>query len=82
MPRFYFDINDGIHRSRDEEGEDFSDREVARREAITVLPELAREVLPDGDDHVCSCNMRDESGAVIFTATLSLKAEWKNDSRA
>ena len=81
MPRFYFDIDDGIQRTRDDEGTVLPDLETVRREAISVLPDLAREELPDGDNHIFSCNVRDESGAVIFTASLSLKAEWKNGRR-
>jgi hypothetical protein len=82
MPRFYFDTDDGAQRSRDEEGLDLSDSAMARREAIGVLPDIAREELPDGDHRAFTCHVRDESGAVIFTATLSLNAEWTNGRRA
>lgn len=82
MPRFYFDIDDGVHRTRDDEGADLPDLETVRRQAIAVLPGLAREVLPDGDERNFICNVRDESGAVIFTASLSFKAEWKTGRRA
>ena len=81
MPRFYFDIDDGVHRSRDTEGADLPDLGAVRREAITVLPELAREALPDGDEQNFVCDVRDESGAVIFTATLSLRAGWTDRRR-
>jgi hypothetical protein len=48
----------------------------ARREAINVLPDVAREVLPDGDERHIVCRVRDENGKVLSTATLSLRAEW------
>ena len=82
MPRFFFDIDDGTRRTHDDDGTVLPDLEAVRREAISVLPDLAREELPDGDHHIFSCDVRDESGAVIFTASLSLKAEWKSGRQA
>jgi hypothetical protein len=76
MPRFYFDIDDGERRSRDNEGTELAGPEDARREAIGVLPDIAREELPDGNRRTFACRVRDESDTVIFLATLSLEAEW------
>jgi hypothetical protein len=76
MPRFFFDIDDGEERSPDSEGVELPDLEEVRKKAIGVLPDLAREELPDGDRRVFVCQARDESGTVVFIATLSLVAEW------
>lgn len=81
MPRYYFDIDDGERHSADGIGTDLPDREAVRREATGILPDVAREELPDGNERVFSCSVRDESGAVIFVARLTLKAEWQ-DSKA
>ncbi len=76
MPRYYFDVDDGERLSHDQEGTDLASREEARREAIGILPDIAREVLPDGNDRTFTSRLRDENGEVIFIATLSLKAVW------
>lgn len=48
----------------------------ARAAAIAALPDIARDVLPDGDRRDFVSSVRDEAGEVIFTATLSLVAQW------
>lgn len=76
MPLFYFDISDGERLVRDEEGTELADDQAARNEAIGVLPDIARDELPDGDRREFSSEVRDASGKVIFRATLSLVARW------
>lgn len=79
MPRYFFDIDDGEKRSSDRCGLELKDLEEARKQAIGILPDVAREELPDGDRRVFVCQARDEKGTVIFIATLSLVAEWIGD---
>ena len=79
MPRFFFDINDGDRETPDREGTVLADAKAARDAAIAILPDLAREELPDGDRRVFVCKLRDEAGTVLFIATLSLVAEWVTD---
>ncbi len=81
MPRFYFDVDDGHRQASDKEGTELSSREEARREAIAILPDIAREVLPDGDRWAFICRVRDAKGTVIFKATLLLTAEWTDDRK-
>ena len=76
MPRFYFDIADGENSVRDTDGIDLSGLDEARKEALRVLPDVAREVMPDGDNRNIVARVRDESGRFVFQATLSLTAEW------
>ena len=78
MPLFYFDIHDGVCLIRDDKGTELPDRHAARNAAISVLPGLARDELPDGDRRQFSSEVRDASGKVIFRATLSLATEWIN----
>jgi hypothetical protein len=75
VPRF-FDPDGGERQTHDGEGREFSDRRAARREAIGILTGIGREVLPDGDERNFICRVRDNSSQAIFTATLSLKAQW------
>ena len=76
MPTFYFDISDGNRRIQDDEGTELSDIHAARNQAICVLPDIARDELPDGNHREFSSVVRDASGKIIFKATLSLAAEW------
>lgn len=81
MPRFFFDIDDGKTRTADTYGLELYDLASVREKAISILPDIAREQLPDGDRRVFVCQVRDESGKVLFLATLSLVAEWIGDQR-
>lgn len=77
MPRFFFDIDDGVKSYEgDDAGVELADAEVARREAIATLAEVAVEVLPDGDRHSLKARVRDESERLIYEATLTLDGGW------
>jgi hypothetical protein len=70
VPRYYFDIYDGIFRL-DEDGVECVDFDEVRREAKRTLPEIARDFLPeDGDHHAITCRVRDERNETVYTATL------------
>lgn len=81
MPRYFFDIDDGESRTRDSYGLELPDLAEVRNKAISILPDVAREELPDGDRRVFVCQARDEGGTVVFMATLSLVAEWIGEVR-
>lgn len=76
MPLFYFDIDDGECFTRDEEGLECSNRKAVRDYAIGVLPGIAQEALPDGDQHELVVKVRDTSGRYVFKAVLTLVSEW------
>jgi hypothetical protein len=71
MPRYYFDTADGDHHAPDNVGAEFPDLDVAADEAVRALSDIARDVLPDGDRRDLVTSVRDESGRVVFRATLS-----------
>ena len=54
MPRFYFDIHDGERFTPDDEGLEFPDAQTARDKAVSSLPDIARDVMPDGQKRVVS----------------------------
>lgn len=81
MPRYFFDVDDGESRTHDSYGLELHDLAEVRKKAISILPDVAREKLPDGDRRVFVCQVRDERGTVIFIATLSLVAEWLGEAR-
>lgn len=73
MPRYYFDIRDNGGLHRDEFGDEFADRDEARAQCQSLLPDVARSELPDGDRHDISCDIRDEAGEVVYRGELSYR---------
>ncbi len=76
MTSFFFDIDDGERQDHDDVGQELPDLKAARKAAIDVLPDIARDVLPDGDRRDFVTVIRTESDEVVFRAKLSLVAEW------
>lgn len=77
--RYFFDIDDGYESMRDEIGYECA-REEVREQAIAVLPDIARDHLPNGDHQSMTVRVRDEAGRYLFEASLEFKARWV-DSR-
>lgn len=76
MPRYYIDSDDGTNAVLDREGYDYPNNREARRAAIAHLPDMAGDVLPDGNRRKLTVLLRDATRRPIFRATLSLEAEW------
>ena len=70
MPRYYFDVRDegGFHH--DAVGDTF---EEARDHCQTLLPDIAREELPDGELHIITCDLRDETGRVVYRGKITFE---------
>lgn len=78
MPRFFFDTDDGRFAARDDQGVDCPDRESARRAALSCLPNMADDAMPDGDERRFTVSVRDEDGEEIYAAVLTLTGAWRN----
>ena len=77
MPRYYFDTHDGERFTCDETGLECASLDAARDAAIRALPDLARDLLPDGSDRrALSVEVRDEGGRRVPKAILALTADW------
>ncbi|MBM0207543.1 hypothetical protein JNW90_34625 [Micromonospora sp. STR1s_5] len=77
MARYFFDIDDGDLFTQDEAGVELPSAEQARAQAVSVLPEIAREVLraeSEGCEFVV--RVRDASGTEVYRARLSFRGEW------
>jgi hypothetical protein len=80
MPRYFFDVDDGEGAFRDTTGTSIKSLEAVRAEAIALLPNIARDELPDGrDDRRFAVRVRDRQGHYIFEASLTLAARWLKD---
>ena len=76
MPRFFFDLDDGVRSDIDDTGLELADVQQAQREAVGVLPAIAMDLPPGRDQRDLVAVVRDAGGHPVFRATLSLKAEW------
>ncbi len=77
MARYFFDVIDGRTIS-DAVGVDLSDQAAVRREAMRLLPEIARDEIHRDAREVQSLAVmvRDETGHPVYTATLSYAGIW------
>ncbi|MGU3536395.1 DUF6894 family protein [Methylobacterium sp. A54F] len=75
MPRYFFDITDGGSH-RDDIGTECIDLEAVRREAMRVLPDIARDrVFRDGDRQVFTVVARDADGHAVYMGTLGFSGQ-------
>ncbi|MCJ2021280.1 hypothetical protein MKK84_28340 [Methylobacterium sp. E-065] len=75
MPRFFFDITNGVS-TIDDTGTEFLNAHAARDAAIRTLPDIARDEIGTRGSHMVSVQMRDDFGRYLFTASLNLSARW------
>ena len=76
MPRYFIDTSDGDVSVVDHGGQEFSNDRAARDAALDALPDMARDVLPDGDERTFSASVRNAEGQIIYSARLDLKGTW------
>ncbi len=75
MPTFYVDFRDGDKFHRDEEGSELAGFEQARDEAIGMLPQFAKDELPDGEHREFIATVRDAEERELYRATLAFHGE-------
>lgn len=77
MARYFFDVIDG-RTVTDAVGVDLPDLAAVRREAMRVLPEIARDEIRrnDRDVQTLAVTVRDETGQPVYTANLSYVGIW------
>jgi hypothetical protein len=78
MPLYFIDVYNGESYVPDTKGHMLGNQEEARSAALSLLPEVARRVLPDGNQRVMMTHVKDADGRPVFRAILSLSGEWLN----
>lgn len=73
MTRYYFDIHDHKGFHRDSDGIECDDAEDARKQAQTILADIIREQVPNGDIHEITGQVRDHAGLIVYKAQLRLQ---------
>ena len=71
MPRYFFDVRDSKGYHPDDYGTECADTEEARQQCQGLLPDIAREELPDGDLHIITCDVRDETDRTVYRGKLT-----------
>lgn len=73
MPRYFFDVHDhkGLHR--DDDGVECDDLDDARKQAQTLVADVIREQVPDGDLHEVVCEVRDFSKQPVYRVKVTLQ---------
>jgi hypothetical protein len=74
MPRFHFDIHENSHFIRDDDGQEFADRNAARQEAIETGASIAREAFIKGSTKHIIIDVR-EGGAPLLKVSITLDVE-------
>ncbi|MBB4001618.1 DUF6894 family protein [Aurantimonas endophytica] len=77
MARYYFDIDDNGLTVPDDEGIECRTLAAVREAAIDALPRMACDARPGGDHHVISISVRDQANMLVFHASLTLEAGWR-----
>ena len=73
MPRYFFDVRDGQGLHRDTVGDECQSFDEARAMAQTLLPDIVRSDLPDGELHAVTCDVRDEAGRTVYRGELTYR---------
>lgn len=76
MPRYFIDSSDGDLQVIDREGLELATQREARQAALEALPDMARDLIPDGDRRRFTVSVRNEAGTTIYSAALTLEGEW------
>lgn len=73
MPRYFFDLHNGSGLHRDQIGDELDDFEQAREQCQTLLPDIVRDELPDGELHTVTCTVRDETDRIVYRGEITYK---------
>ncbi len=76
MQKFFFDVDDGVCPTCDSDGQEFPNRKTASQKATGLLAEIAKDHAMKGICKDITVDLKNASGRVVFTATLSVKAKW------
>jgi len=72
MPLYFIDTSDQDVFCRDEDGSEYKNLDTAKASAISALPDMARDQLPDGDARTFTAIVRDQHDTPILQASLTL----------
>lgn len=81
MARYFFDIHDGQHLTRDHVGTECKDPDDVEAEVAKTLPAIARDSISKyGGRQALMVIVRDLSNLTVFTATLTYTSAWLREN--
>ena len=75
MPRYFFEIHNGLGFTQDNTGVEIDGLELVRQEAGATLGTMARDLLRDGEAHDIVIEVRNEAGQRVLVAKLAATYE-------
>jgi hypothetical protein len=72
MKRFFFDIDDGNTKVRDEHGVKAASLAEVRAEAVAALPDILQELSSGEDEKRLAISVRDEMNQVVLRLTVTI----------
>ncbi len=72
MPRYYFDVREGVRFAEDDVGLQLPDLNAAEREAAEAAAAIGRDLLPKGTARSVAVEVRNEHRQRVLTATVTL----------
>jgi hypothetical protein len=76
VAHYTIDTDDDDRYVEGDYGEGLTCRLAARHMALSALPDMVRDKVPDDDRCTFKAIVRDDNGREIYTATLTLVGEW------
>lgn len=76
MPRYFFDFYDNDRLTTDDVGVELANLHEARAQAQKALPDVTRELMPDGDRRDLTIVVRCAEKRIRLRTTLSMRSEW------
>jgi two-component system, response regulator PdtaR len=81
MSRYFFDFDDGKDDYVDAIGTELTDPESVPGEATAFLASVFRDAAHDARDRILQVSVRNDSGSIVLTTTLSLQSQWGEASQ-
>ena len=75
MPRYYFDVCEGVRFIPDDEGFELDGPQVAERMAMRAAADMARDSLPKGDADDVAVEVHDQDDKRVLTVTVAMRVE-------
>jgi hypothetical protein len=75
MPRFFFDVREGVRFTPDDDGLEFPNIDAAEHEAAECAAAIGRDLLPKGTARCVCVEVRNEHGQRVITATVTLAVD-------
>src|SRR5215204_2941299 len=75
MPRFFFDVREGVRFTPDDDGLEFPNIDAAEHEAAECAAAIGRDLLPKGTARSVTVEVRNQFGQRVITATVTLAVD-------